>query len=309
MIAPSQCSVVIPTYNRSALLKRVLEALGRQTKLECLREVLVISDGSTDDTAKIVADFTKVFPVRFIQREKSGVSAVRNAGLREATGSIILFLDDDIVPGEALVEEHVRFHDDHPEPEAALQGYVRWHRDMYATPFMEWYGESGALFAFSRMRDGEQIDPRFLYTCNLSAKVEFLNIVGGFNEQLTVMEDLEFGHRFAAADGELYFRKLAIGYHYQRFTFAQSCDRLKRYSVGLPAFIATDAGAALLKTRNSPLFRTATWGVRMAGPLMRPFRNVLDSGIKLPGPIYRLFYWYFASQKSFWDLASEKPGK
>ena len=87
-------SVVIPTWNRSAKLQRALSSLRAQTWAHW--EALVVDDGSEDDTRDIVAQLAEEDPrIRLIARQHEGVSAARNAGLAEASGGFIAFLDSD----------------------------------------------------------------------------------------------------------------------------------------------------------------------------------------------------------------------
>lgn len=84
-------SVVIPTWNRAALTLRALDSLSRQSRPP--DEVLVVDDGSTDDTTERVRSR---FPeVTLLAQPNRGVSAARNAGIRAAHGSWIAFLDSD----------------------------------------------------------------------------------------------------------------------------------------------------------------------------------------------------------------------
>ena len=84
-------SVVIPTYNRSALITRALDSVLAQTVKP--HEILVVDDGSTDDTASLVR---KHYPaVQLIRQKNTGVSAARNAGITAATGEWVALLDSD----------------------------------------------------------------------------------------------------------------------------------------------------------------------------------------------------------------------
>jgi glycosyltransferase involved in cell wall biosynthesis len=84
-------SAIIPTYNRRPLLERALKSIFRQTRRP--DEVLVIDDGSTDDTP---AHIPERFPdVRYIRQARGGVSTARNCGIREAKGEWLAFLDSD----------------------------------------------------------------------------------------------------------------------------------------------------------------------------------------------------------------------
>ena len=91
-------SVIIPTYNRSSLLSRAVDSVLRQT-LPC-KELIVIDDGSTDDTADLVAsisDCSKHLPceIRYLKTENMGPGAARNRGVNAATQPYIAFLDSD----------------------------------------------------------------------------------------------------------------------------------------------------------------------------------------------------------------------
>jgi GT2 family glycosyltransferase len=85
-------SVVVCTYNGSRTLRGTLEGL---EKLEYPDfEVIVVDDGSTDDSA----DIAREFDVRLIQTEQNGLSAARNTGMEAATGEIVAYIDDDAWP-------------------------------------------------------------------------------------------------------------------------------------------------------------------------------------------------------------------
>lgn len=84
-------SVVIPTYNRAAQVPDAVRSVLAQKEVVC--EVIVIDDGSKDDTEATLAPFAG--SIRYIRTENGGVSAARNRGIREATGEWVAFLDSD----------------------------------------------------------------------------------------------------------------------------------------------------------------------------------------------------------------------
>lgn len=111
-------SVVIPTYNRFEVLKRALNSVYSQSYMP--KEVIVIDDGSTDNTVQI----QELFPhpnsegaphVKYIYQENSGVSSARNLGIKNATCEWIAFLDSDDAWHEDKLKEHVVFHQHNPE--------------------------------------------------------------------------------------------------------------------------------------------------------------------------------------------------
>src|ERR1700692_3371787 len=90
-------SIIIPTFNGASRIGNCLDALLNQTAGRDA-EILVVNDGSTDNTADFVARYSDV---RLITQSNAGPAAARNRGAQEARGTIILFTDDDCVPTAA----------------------------------------------------------------------------------------------------------------------------------------------------------------------------------------------------------------
>ena len=84
-------SVIIPTYNRAALLVAAVESALNQTRAP--EEILVVDDGSTDNTLHVMQAYAP--RVRVIKQPNQGVSAARNHGMREASGDVFIYLDSD----------------------------------------------------------------------------------------------------------------------------------------------------------------------------------------------------------------------
>ena len=84
-------SVTIPTFNRAHLIGHAIDSVLAQTYADV--EIIVIDDGSTDNTADVVAKYGD--RVRYYRQPNGGLGAARNAGLDRATGDVIAFLDSD----------------------------------------------------------------------------------------------------------------------------------------------------------------------------------------------------------------------
>jgi glycosyltransferase involved in cell wall biosynthesis len=114
----SKVSVIIPTYNRSEIVCDAIQSVLAQTHRDV--EVIVVDDGSTDDTEAVVASTAGV---RYEKIAHGGASAARNRGIAEASGSYLLFLDSDDVLLPTAIEKLSGALDEHPEHGAA---YCAW---------------------------------------------------------------------------------------------------------------------------------------------------------------------------------------
>ena len=86
-------SAIIPTFNRSSTLLRAIDSVLNQT-FSCL-EVIVVDDGSTDDTEKLLQSYIESKKIKYIKTVNRGVSAARNLAIEEAKGNWVSFLDSD----------------------------------------------------------------------------------------------------------------------------------------------------------------------------------------------------------------------
>jgi len=91
-------SVVIPMYNSKETIVSTLNSIKSQTAFEQLMEIIVINDGSTDNSLSIVTNYIKInkdMPIVLIDKTNGGVSSARNAGMKAAKGEWIALLDSD----------------------------------------------------------------------------------------------------------------------------------------------------------------------------------------------------------------------
>ncbi len=92
-------TVAICTWNRAAILRETLCAVERlEVPTEATWEVLVVDNNSTDDTRSTILEFEASLPIRYYHESKQGIACAHNAVLRKATGSLIVWLDDDCRP-------------------------------------------------------------------------------------------------------------------------------------------------------------------------------------------------------------------
>jgi len=97
-------SVIIPTYNReSFILKAINSVLNQTVKVD---EIVVIDDGSIDNTKEILKNFN----IKYIYQDNQGVSSARNNGIINSSNDWICFLDSDDIWSESKIEEQINFH-------------------------------------------------------------------------------------------------------------------------------------------------------------------------------------------------------
>jgi glycosyltransferase involved in cell wall biosynthesis len=233
-VTPRQSlTIVIPTHNRAATLRKCLEALFRQRPTPSGCDILVVDDGSVDETREVAAAMRQeaVIPVSYLHQPASGPAAARNLGLRQSSGQLVLFLGDDILAEPTLVEEHLRWHDQYPDASIGVLGFVTWSPSLTVTPYMRWLELSGNQFDYGSLRRGEDADPgRFLYTSNVSLKRELMVATGEwFDERFkhALLEDIDLGRRLGARGLRLKYNPDAVAYHDHAVTLANYAHRIE----------------------------------------------------------------------------------
>ena len=101
--------MIIPTFRRPEALRDTLAALMDMDYPPNLYEVIVVDDGGENETREVVEHFTGRAPgVTYVAQDHAGVAAARNRGADQATGDLLVFVDDDIVVAADHLERHLR---------------------------------------------------------------------------------------------------------------------------------------------------------------------------------------------------------
>ncbi len=241
-------TIILPTYNRLARLKKVLAGLAAQTYPDF--DVIVVSDGSTDGTDEYlqsleIRDWQLETPPPAIPNPKSeirnpkseirnpkseiqnptplfqpnqGVAATRNHGLSRATGELVLFIDDDVVPAPQMVAEHVNWHEANGR-DVVVMGPMLSPPDFAMQPWVQWE-QAMLMKQYADMQAGHwQPTARQFYTGNTSLRRQHLRDVGGFDANFRRAEDVELAYRLADRGLRFLFNPDAVGYHYAERSF------------------------------------------------------------------------------------------
>ena len=221
-------SVVIPTRNRAQKLRRTLDGLRAQTLSSAAFEVLVVDNGSSDDTCATVAGYLDKAPNwRYLREPQPGAAAARNSGIRASQGEIVLFLDDDVIPDAPLLEEHGK---SHREQSAVVLGSVRFPWEGTGTAFRRTLWQHPELLQSFRFPDAANVPFQHFYTCNLSLPRSFLSRSGNFDEdfQASGFEDTDLGYRMARAGFRMVFNPRASAVHDCWMSFPELAEKQRR---------------------------------------------------------------------------------
>ena len=214
-------SIVIPTHNRAESLKVCLERIFAQ-KCECEFEVVVVDDGSVDNTEDVVSNdqFSMTDDqLRYVKIPKSHQAVARNRGVSEAKGDIIIFIGDDIYVEEGWLSAHYKFHTTHPEKEAMAVGYMTWSPELSDDRFRKWLESSGTMLSYKNLRHNHETDYWHFYTGNVSLKKSWFK-THQFDEHFKAYgwEDIMFGYSLLNSGAKLYYIQDAIAYHHHALT-------------------------------------------------------------------------------------------
>lgn len=221
-------SLVIPTYNRLEMLVRVLDALDTQIDAPPF-EVIVINDGSKDDTANVMSQRKGI---TFRTQENGGPGRARNHGVTLATGKIVIFIGDDTVPEPRFLAEHARVHRaTNDDPMVACLGYTGWPHGERVTAFMDYINDFGLQFGYKLIQDGAVVPFNFFYTSNISIDREVL-AAHPFDTTFpsAAWEDIELAYRLDAKGLKIHYNARAVTRHYHPMNIDSFARR--QYTVG-----------------------------------------------------------------------------
>ena len=192
----SQVSVVIPSYNCANYLRAALESVLAQSYRPF--EIIVIDDGSTDETQELIRDYPQVI---YVRQENSGPSRARNTGVRRAQGRYIAFLDADDIWTSGKLSAQMAIMESHPEVGIVFGDMQNFFADdAPQQPVFQKYKLTEEFFGHPSL----VMDPvakllriNFIATGTVLARKDILESCGLFDEQVHAAEDWDLWLRIA----------------------------------------------------------------------------------------------------------------
>jgi peptidoglycan/xylan/chitin deacetylase (PgdA/CDA1 family)/glycosyltransferase involved in cell wall biosynthesis len=243
-------SVIIPTFNRRHVLERTLPALEAQDLPPEEYEVIVVIDGSTDDTTKLLHNWKPRCAFRALEAPHRGPGAARNIGIRAAAGELVLLLDDDLIATPDLLRQHCLSHSAfHPSvvngpiiiTADSAESIIRYVTDRSHREYLDHLDPAMEV----RYPEGTPATGVLSSMANSSMPREILLRCGGFDEEILAAEDLDLGLRLWKMGVSFRCQPAAISYEYY---VKSSWEHLRGR--------AKDAGAGDLRiSRKHPEYR------------------------------------------------------
>ncbi|MFH1117127.1 MAG: glycosyltransferase [Pseudomonadota bacterium] len=221
--AAPRISIIIPVHNGRETIGRCLDSLIRIDHPDF--EIIIVDDGSTDETPEICAGYSRV---RLVRMPKGGPSKARNAGIRISRGEFVAFTDGDCIvdrdwlkelergftsPDMAGVGGDQKSPDDDTGTGVLIQAFLK------SVGFVADYVKTGAS-----MRETDH-NP----TCNAMYRKIIVEDVGGFNEDLWPGEDVELDLLIRRRGYKLIYNPAAVVAHYRPGTYRGFARMLYRY--------------------------------------------------------------------------------
>ena len=196
----TKVSVIIPTYNRAAAVLGAVQSALDQTYPSI--EVIVVDDGSTDDTAERLSTFLP--RIKLLRQKNAGPSAARNHGARHASGDILAFLDSDDVWMSDKIARQVALMEAYGNAMTCcvcnakiIDGQIKKNTNAFGIADIESQHEEAVW-----NNPGEVLASRFLLFNQVAAirRDSFVK-VGGYNQRISLLEDHDLALKLASVGG------------------------------------------------------------------------------------------------------------
>jgi glycosyltransferase involved in cell wall biosynthesis len=275
-------SVIIPTYNHRAYVLETLESVFAQTFTDY--EVIVVNDGSPDDTAELLRPLAEQGRIRYIEQPNAGQAAARNRGLAEARGEFIAFLDDDdLWPPDKLEWQVAEMNSD-----PRLVAVYGWHQDAFS-------GDPPEEIVVNRQAVDIQWNNWIITPGQGLIRRQVTLAIGGFDLTLNGADDWDLWIRLFASGPVKYVRRVSL--YYRRHSSNDSADPARMFQrcrrvIKKHHPLPTTMKAARLRRRSEQFLRSAYAPQILAhATSARRLGGVLSAAAVWPPLLFRRRLW------------------
>jgi len=211
-------SVIVPTFNRCNELKELLDSFTKQTIDNKLFEIIIVDDGSTDETEDFLSKFTPDanFKLSLIKQEHKGPGEARNLGMKHSNGKYLVFIDSDCIADknwllayerEIKIQKPIAF----GGPDKVLPEFSPMQKaiDYSMTSFITTGGIRG--------NSKKKISKYYPRSFNMGVRADVVSKIGGMNK-LRHGQDIEFSNRIISTGGKVIRVVNAVVYHKRRMS-------------------------------------------------------------------------------------------
>jgi glycosyltransferase involved in cell wall biosynthesis len=285
----ADATVVVPTGDRPATLRRVVGARASQRTDQISPELVLVLNGTPAATRAEIERLAAAhpWPVQIVERPAASVAAARNAGIAAARSELLVLINDDIVPqGNGWLAGHVAAHRGAGTERLAVLGPVVWAPELGETRAMRWMAAGGHMNNYAGLEDGS--NPGAFYASNLSIARSLIDEAGGFDERLGGYGWEEYDLSLRLHDRGLrvrLVRELVVG-HLHRYELADSLARMEAIGRATVVFNRLHAHRDGLKSPHPSRWKVALGRATAPVATRIPIPDALPD--RLAGPML----WY-----------------
>ncbi len=221
-------SFIIPTYNRIDELKELIPSLEELCYDHSEYELIIVDDGSTDDTIEYVQNLNSIISIRYYKQANLGPGPARNRGMTESTGDYMLFVDSDcILPPEYLTELEKEIQVEHYD---AFGGPDTYHPSF--SPLLKAINYAMTSFIGTGGTRGSKksVTKYFPRSFNMGIHKIVYDKIGGFGD-LRHGQDMDYSARIYAAGFKVGFIDKAYVYHKRRTSLWKFIKQIHNWGV------------------------------------------------------------------------------